>query len=128
VIYIRLALEVAAFLPISALVATVTGPLPLYLGFLASGLTVSHLFDSYQNWVITYATLDQRPIYAGLFNTAAAVISLIAPLIAGTIVQQIGYKALFVVALAMVLGALFVTLRYIHSPRTEEAVKVAAAD
>jgi MFS family permease len=114
-IYIRLALGVAALLPVSALIASVTGPLPLYLGFLVSGLTVGNLFMSYQNWVITYATPEQRPIYAGLFNTVAAVISLLAPLIAGTIAQQIGYEALFVVALAMVLGALFVTLRYIHT-------------
>jgi MFS family permease len=111
--YIRLALGVAALLPVSALIASVTGPLPLYVGFLISGLTVGNLFMSYQNWVITYATPEQRPIYAGLFNTVAAVISLLAPLIAGTIAQQIGYEALFVTALAMVLGALFVTLRYI---------------
>ncbi len=111
--YIRLALGVAAFLPVSALIASVTGPLPLYLGFLVSGLTVGNLFMSYQNWVITYTTPEQRPIYAGLFNTVAAVISLLAPLIGGTIAQQIGYEALFVTALAMVLGALFVTLRYI---------------
>jgi len=126
--YIRLALGCAAFLPISALLAAVIGPLPLYLGFLASGLTGSNLLSGYSNWVITHAAPDQRPIYAGLFSTVAAVFSLMAPFIGGTIAQQIGYEALFVVALAMVLGALFVTLRYIHSPRTEEAVKMAAAD
>ena len=118
VMYIRLALGVAALLPVSALLATVIGPLPLYLGFLVSGLTVAQLFDSYQNWVITYATPDQRPMYAGLFNTVGAVILLMAPIIGGTIVQQVGYEALFVVALAMVLAALFVALRYIHHPRT----------
>lgn len=111
--FIRLALGMAAFLPVSALLATVIGPLPLYLGFLVSGLTVHNLFVGYLNWVITYTTPDQRPIYAGLFNTLTAVISLIAPLIGGTIAQHIGYEALFVVALVMVLGALFVTLRYI---------------
>ncbi len=126
--YIRLALGFAAFLPMSALLATVIGPLPLYLGFLVLGLTVGNLFASYQNWVITYATPDQCPIYAGLFNTVAAVISLIAPFIGGTIAQQIGYEALFVVALALVLGALFVTLRYIPSPRPEAALQIAVAD
>jgi MFS family permease len=116
-LYIRLALGCAALLPISALLATVIGPLPLYLGFLVAGLTLGNLPSSYANWVITHAMPDQRPMYAGLFNTVAAVISLMAPIIGGTIVQQIGYEALFVVALAMVLGALFVALRYIHSPR-----------
>ncbi|MGD0006732.1 MAG: MFS transporter [Anaerolineaceae bacterium] len=120
-LYIRLVLGLAALLPISALLATIIGPLPLYLGFLVSGLTAGNIFMGFQNWVITYATPDQRPIYSGLFNTVSAVISLIAPFIAGTIAQQIGYDALFVVALAMGLGAFFVTLRYIHAPHIEEA-------
>jgi MFS family permease len=113
VMYIRLALGCATFLPISALLATVIGPLPLYLGFLVSGITVGNLFLSFYNWTLTYATPDQRPLYTGLFNTVVAVTTLIAPFIGGTIAQQIGYEALFVVALVMVLGALFVTLRYL---------------
>jgi MFS family permease len=127
-LYIRLALGGAAFLPISALLASLVGPLPLYLGFLMSGLALSNLFLSYQNWVITYASPDQRPTYAGLFNTVAAGISLLAPFIAGTIAQYIGYEALFVVALVMVLSALFVTLRYVRNPRVETVRAMAAAD
>jgi MFS family permease len=111
--YIRLALGFAAFLPVSALLATVLGPLPLYLGFLVSGITVGNLFLSFYNWILTYATPDQRPVYTGLFNTVVAVTTLIAPFIGGTIAQQIGYEALFIVALVMVLGAWFVSLRYI---------------
>jgi MFS family permease len=127
--FIRLALSSAAFLPLSALLASLVGPIPLYLGFLVSGLTLSNLFNGYQNWVITYATADQRPTYAGLFNTVSAVISLIAPFIAGSIAQQIGYEALFGVALAMVLVALFVTLRFIRNPRVKvDAAEIAAAD
>jgi len=127
-LFIRLALGLAAFLPVSALLASVTGPLPLYLGFLISGLTGHNIFIGYMNWVITYTTHDQRPIYAGLFNTIGAVISLIAPFIGGTIAQQVGYEALFVVALAMVLGALFVTLRYIHHPHPVETLSLASTD
>lgn len=120
-LYIRTALAGAALLPISALIAARVGPLPLYLGFLISGLTLGNLFLGYQNWVITYATPDQRPTYAGLFNTVAAIVSLIAPFIAGSIAQQIGFEALFSVALVMVLAALFVTLRFIRSPRSDTA-------
>jgi MFS family permease len=128
--YIRLALGAAALLPISALFSTVVGPLPLYFGFLVLGLTLSNLFLSYQNWVITYATPDQRPVYAGLFNTISAGISLVAPFIGGTIAQieHVGYEVLFVVALVMIICALFVTLRFIHSPHTETALEIAAAD
>ncbi len=116
-LYIRLALIGASLLPISALLASAIGPLPLYAGFLMSGLTVSNLFLGIQNWVISYATPDERPTYAGLFNTMTAVVSLIAPFIAGTIAQQVGKEALFAVALVMVLGALFVTLRYVPASR-----------
>jgi MFS family permease len=63
---------------------------------------------------VAYATPDQRPIYAGLFNTATAAFSLIAPFLAGMIAQQLGYETLFVVAIVMGCSALFVTLRYIH--------------
>ena len=127
-LYIRLALIGGALLPISALLATVVGPLPLYVGFLMSGLSLSNLFLSYQNWVVSYANPDQRPIYAGLFNTVAAVVSLIAPFIAGSIAQNIGYEALFVVAIAMAFAALFVTLRYVNNPRAEAVREVALAD
>lgn len=113
VLFIRLGLAGAAFLPISALLATQVGPLPLYAGFLMSGLTLSNLFLSYLNYVITHADADRRPIYAGLFNTVSAITSLAAPFIAGTIAQTSGYEPLFVVALIMVLLALFVSVRYL---------------
>ncbi len=128
VLYIRIALVGGALLPISALVATVVGPLPLYFGFFMSGLALSNLFFGYQNWVVTYATPDQRPIYAGLFNTVSAVISLSAPFIAGTIAGQVGYEALFAVSILMGVAALFVMLRYVHKPRVETPVSLAAAD
>lgn len=126
-LYIRMALAGASILPISALLSGVVGPFPLYIGFLVAGITVSNLFFSYINWIVTYASADQRPIYAGLFNTIAAVISLIAPLIGGTIAQHIGYEALFVVAIFMVYSALFVTLRYIPNV-SKEKVEFALAD
>jgi MFS family permease len=128
-LYIRLALGGAALLPISALLAGVVGPLPLYFGFLMSGLTLSNLIFGYQNWVVAYANPDQRPIYVGLFNTVSAVFSLTAPLIGGMIAQRAGYEPLFGVALLMVLSALFVTLRYVRNPRVQEAqVAAVAAD
>jgi MFS family permease len=125
---IRLALGGGALLPICALLAGVVGPLPLYFGFLVSGLaTGSNLFSSYLNWLVGYAHADRRPIYVGLANTVAAVISLIAPFIAGTIAQHLGYRPLFVVSLVMALGALFVALRSLRDARTEETREVTAS-
>lgn len=114
-VYIRLALVGGLCLPVSALVAPVAGPWLLYLGYLVSGLALSNLWFAFANWVVTYTTPDQRPIYAGLFNTGMAVVALIAPFVAGTLAQQLGYEALFVVAFAMGLAALFVTVRYVTS-------------
>jgi MFS family permease len=127
-LYIRLALCGGALLPISALLAVLAGPLPLYVGFLISGLALSNLFLGYQNWVVSYASADQRPIYAGLFNTFAAVISLAAPFIAGTIAQQVGYEALFGVALTMALSALFVTLRFIPGSQLQPVTQAVTGD
>jgi MFS family permease len=121
VLYIRLALAGAALLPILALLSAQVGPLPLYAGFLLSGLTLSNLFISYQNYVITYATADRRPIYAGLFNTIGAVFALLAPFIAGTIVSGFGYEVLFVVALTMAVLALYVAVRHVENPHREGA-------
>ena len=83
--------------------------------------------SGYQNWIVSYANPDQRPIYVGLSNTLTAVISLIAPFIGGSIVQYVGYEAVFVVALVMTLAALYVTLRYIHDPVVEQQVAAVAA-
>ena len=121
VLYIRLALAVACLLPISALVAGIVGPLPLYFGFLVAGLaTGTNLGSSYVNWLVGYAHADHRPVYVGLNNTLTAIISLIAPFISGTIAQTLGYRPLFVVSLVMALGALFVTLRFLVNPQSME--------
>lgn len=116
-LYIRLALLLVAVLPASALLARVAGPLPLYAGFFAAGLALSNLFASYLNWIIMHATPEQRPIYTGLFNTVAAVTLLTAPLIGGTLAEAVGYEAVFAVALAMALGAFYVVMHYIPTPR-----------
>ena len=119
-LYIRLALAAGALLPISALLAGVVGPLPLYIGFLVSGLANgSNLFAGFLNWVVGYAPSEQRPLYVGLANTVTAVVSLITPLISGTIAQQLGYRPLFVVSLTMALGTLFVTIRYLRAKPVE---------
>ncbi len=111
-----------------ALLAGLVGPVPMLLGFFMAGMAVGNLFLSYQNWVVTNTPHDRRPIYIGLFNTAGAVISLAAPIIGGTIAQQIGYEALFVVALLMALSALYVTLRYLRTPPLEAVHPAAVAE
>ncbi|MCC6802030.1 MAG: MFS transporter [Anaerolineae bacterium] len=124
--YMRLALSSAVLLPICAVLAGVVGPLPLYAGFLLSGLAASgNLMSSYLNWIVGYASPDQRPIYVGLSNTVAAVISFVAPIIGGVIAQSFGYQPLFLVSLVMAVGALVVTLRNLRETPAEQPPEVA---
>ena len=117
-LYIQLALGTVVLLPICALLAEMVGPAVLYIGFLVAGLASgNNLFSCYINWLVGYSHPDQRPIYVGLSNTIAAVISIIAPVIGGMIAQYLGYRSLFVVSLMMMLCALFITLRWV--PNTE---------
>ena len=125
-LFMRLALAGVTLLPISALLSSVVGPVPLYIGFLISGLALSNLNFSYQNWLVGYASADSRPVYVGLFNTIAAVISFASPIIAGTIAQSFGYQPLFVISLGMALAALFVTLRFLRESMTVSEPVVAA--
>lgn len=116
-LYIRLALLAAAFLPISALIAGTTGPIPLYFGYFAAGMALSNLFSAYLNWIIMHASHDQRPVYTGLFNTVAAVTLLTSPVLGGAITEFLGYEAVFIAALIMISSASFVVTRYIQAPR-----------
>ena len=114
--YIQLALVSAALLPICALLASLAGPLILYFGFFVSGLAIGgNLFSSFLNWIISYADAEQRPLYVGLSNTVTALISLITPIISGTIVQNFGFRPLFVVALIAALGALYIARYHLLS-------------
>lgn len=110
--FIRTGFSVAVCQPVLALVASVAGPVPLYLAFLAGGVAAGCLGFSFINWMIMYATPDQRPIYSGLFNSVSAVGLVAAPLIGGSLVETLGYEAVFTAALVMILGALVITLRF----------------
>ena len=114
--YIQLALAGGAVLTICALLAGWVGPLLLYVGFLISGLFTDNLLSGFLNWVVGYGGPAERPLFVGLSNTIAAAVSLIAPFIAGTIAQTLGYRPLFVVALVMTLSALFIAVRYLREP------------
>jgi len=104
------ALGFAIAQPALALIASAVGPAPLYLAFLMGGVALGCLGISFINWVILYATPEQRPVYAGLFNSMSAVGLLVAPLLGGALVELVSYEAAFVVALLSLVGALAVFL------------------
>jgi predicted MFS family arabinose efflux permease len=114
--FIRGVLVIGLVQPVMALVASGVGPGPLYVTFFAAGVVGGTLVLSCLNWVILYATPEQRPIYSGLFNSVSAVALLSAPFIGGSIVGQLSYEAAFVTALAIMAAALYVALHYLESP------------
>ena len=126
-LFIRLAMVVGVAQPALALLASALGPAPLYLAFLAAGVVGGSLGVSLINWMIVYATDDQRPIYSGLFNTMSAVGLMAAPLIGGLLVEYVSYEMAFATALVIMLCALIVMLRYGQDPHAAAAAQAAAA-
>lgn len=115
--FIRLVLLVGMTQPALALVAAAVGPAPLYLAFLAAGVLQGTLGISFLNWLIAYTTPDQRPVYSGLFNSVLAVSLFVAPLTGGTIVEKLGYEAVFVAALVIISLSFYLAVRYIQAPQ-----------
>jgi MFS family permease len=110
-LFVRLSILGLALVPIAALLAGVVGSVALYVTFFVLGLCFSNLFFGLQNWLITYASHEQRPIYTGLSNTIGAVVSLLTPFFAGTIAQQSGYQIVFILALGMLFVAMFFAMK-----------------
>ncbi|WP_162909229.1 MFS transporter [Aggregatilinea lenta] len=120
--FIRMLLGLAVLQPVLALVASVAGPAPLYIAFIAAGGIGGSLMLSFMNWVVIYAGHERRPIYTGLLNSLSAVSLLLAPLMGGLIVEGLGYEAVFVAALGFVIVAFVVCLRSMVSPHEEAVV------
>ena len=111
---LRLSMVGAMLLPAGALAAGRLGPWPLYLGFAVAGLASSSMMSGYLNWIVGYAPADRRSGYVALSNTVAGAMTLLAPLLAGTLVARLGYAPLFAVALTMAAAALLVATRALH--------------
>jgi len=119
--FIRIAMLLGLLQPVTALLAGAIGPGPIYVTFIAGGVVQGTLGISFLNWVVLYASTEQRPIYSGLFNSVSAVGVLLAPLVGGSIVEVLGYEAVFITALAIMAAALYVALRHIAAPREAAA-------
>ena len=117
----------SALLPLSALLAPSLGPITLAPGFLVSGLATSNLYFACQHWLMEHAEPAKLPACVGLENMTMAIVSLIAPVIGGSIAHHAGFESLFAVSLLLSLCALFVMLRYIHQPGSTRHKALAAA-
>ena len=66
-----------------------------------------------------YSNPDELPVYTGLFNTISAVILLSSPIMGGLIVQNFGYRAVFITALVMVLCAFYMLTNHVMDPQKD---------
>jgi predicted MFS family arabinose efflux permease len=121
-LYVRLSMFGLMVVPIAALLAGSLGYYALYVSFFGLGLCYANMFFGLQNWLITYASHEQRPIYTGLSNSIGAVVSLTATVIAGTIAEQSGYQAVFVIALLMLAVALFLVMKLPNPQKKAEVI------
>ena len=111
---ILLALTCSILAPTGALVASESLIIPIYVSFLLAGFSSGSLVYAYINWLVSYATAEQRPIYTGLSSTILAFVSLLAPFIGGTLVENWGYRPLFIFALANACCALLTVIVYLR--------------
>jgi MFS family permease len=76
------------------------------LGFAQAGLIIGELILGME-----LGTEEDRPTYLGLARTIPGIFILIAPIIGGTLVNWIGYRMMFVIAIFMtVVGIIYLLL------------------
>ena len=109
--FIRMVLLIGTIQPLLALLAGEVGRAPLYVAFLSAGLVSGRMGLGFLNWLVAYASPEDRPIYSGMFNTMLAVSLFGAPFMGDTLVEQFGYQAVFAASFGLYLAALVVTLR-----------------
>jgi MFS family permease len=73
--------------------------------YLLAGVANSILWTSMIAYTVTFGATDERPYYIGLGNTVTAPITLLAPLVAGVVIDAFGFELLFVSTIVFALIA-----------------------
>jgi hypothetical protein len=86
--------------------------------FVLAGVHTAAISVSALNVLLEFApTLDARPTYIGLGSTAMAPMAFATPLAGGIMADVLGFRAVFVVALAASLVGLLMLATLVHDPR-----------
>ncbi len=96
--------------PLLATLHPLGGIAALSLVFAAGGIAGGAMMTGFMNYLLEIAPAHERPTYTGLANTLNGVVVL-APLLAGWLVQAASYEVLFSVSLCMAVLGLLVALR-----------------
>ena len=76
------------------------GPVPFFVLFALAGMASGAFMVGFMNYVLEIAPPEERSLYVALTNTLGG-LALVAPLIAGWLVQVASYEALFMVTLGV---------------------------
>jgi MFS family permease len=100
-------------------VALLAGNLTVFqLVFVLAGIHTAAINVSALNVLLEFApTQDARPTYIGLGSTAIAPVAFAAPLLGGVMADALGFRAVFVVAMAAGLVGLLLLATLVHDPR-----------
>ncbi len=110
----------ALFSPVVAHIHTWGATAMLSLVFLAGGIANGANFVGYQNYTLEIAPPTERATYVGLANTLSGLLML-APLLAGMLLELTSYESLFVICLVLAVLALVAALR-VPEPRVQAAL------
>ena len=89
----------------------------LGVSFIGSGMFLASLMIGYTNYLMDIAPEEERPSYMG-FSTAFTFPLAVAPLVYGWAADVVGYQPVFIAALVLSLGALYLFLQ-LPEPRDE---------
>jgi MFS family permease len=86
--------------------------------FALTGVQIAAINISWINVLLEFApAVDERPTYVGLGNTALAPTAFVAPLVAGALVDTVGFAPTFVAATVFGLAALALLVMRVRDPR-----------
>ncbi|MBL8117612.1 MAG: MFS transporter, partial [Anaerolineae bacterium] len=88
-----------------------------YVVYILAGLGSAILVTNIVTMTMEFGQPAERPFYIGLANTVTAFATLAAPLVAGWLVQTIGYPVMFGGAGAAGVVALVILLGFVVDPR-----------
>jgi MFS family permease len=86
--------------------------------FVLAGLSTAAINVSAMNVLLEFARVpEERPTYVGLGTTALAPVAFSAPLVAGLLADGLGFRAIFVTALAAATVGLALLAMLVRDPR-----------
>jgi MFS family permease len=119
---LTLVLGVAATVAANAVALASPSLLALDIVFALSGVYHAAVNVSAQNILLELApSPEERPTYIGLGNTSSSPVAFAAPLLAGVVVDRVGFAAVFATAAAFGLLALALMLLRVRDPRRPRA-------